>query len=119
MALPVRPLPTSSVTLKDGTKVAFRSLTRAEAIALRAFAVGSREDEAERQMIAGAMDASPDEVAAWYAATPSPDVGQLVEAIAIFSGLATEESIEKAKLAGETPAVTGYGTDPKSPTSEP
>ena len=96
--------------LDDGTEIAFRSLSRAEAITLRTF-VG-REDEAEVYMIAAGTDVPIEDAQAWYAATASEDVGRLVEAVAIFSGLATAESIAAANARGDA-VTTGDGADPK------
>lgn len=97
---PVRPLPTSSHVF-NGEEVHFRSLSRAEALHLQTFA--GREDEGELYMLMCAFDATREDAEAFSKGSTSKEVSKLMVAIAIFSDLASEATIEAARQRGELP----------------
>ena len=101
MPLPSRPLPTDEVEV-NGEFVRFRSLSRAEALKLQDYR--GREDEAEAFILAAALgDVSVDEAMAWRETTTTLESSKLIDAILVFSGLASE---------------AGTPEDPKPATSE-
>jgi len=97
MALPIIPLPSSSVEV-NGTAVTFRSLSRAEALSLQDYR--GREDEAEALILQWATGCTADEAQAFRDSTMTEEAGKLIDAILIFSGLAE-----------------GDGPDPKAATN--
>ncbi len=99
MALPVIPLPSSSVEV-NGTEVRFRSLSRSEALELKEL----RGDlaAAEVLIISKATGSTEEEAQTFREGTPTMEAGKLIDAILVFSGLAEEED-----------------TDPKADTNEP
>ena len=84
MSLPIVPLATSSVDVA-GTKVEYRSLSRAEVVSLAAF--GDDTNSAEVYMLARACSIDETEATAWREATSASVVNDLLEAIAVTSGL--------------------------------
>jgi hypothetical protein len=83
----------------NGEPVAFRSLSRAEAMQLQD--LRGREDEAEVLILSWATGCTPEEASAFRDSTPAKEAGKLTDAILIFSGLASDDG------------------DPKGDTSEP
>ncbi len=88
MALPVRELPTSSVTLGQDT-IEFRSLTMKEADAFRGFA----EDTfgASAFIVSTATGVSVEDAETWLGSVTFGDANTLVTAILTLSGLAGDE----------------------------
>jgi hypothetical protein len=101
-ALPPVPLAVGT-TLVGGTEVPIRSLTRAEALELRAMA---GEPDADRRgeifLIARGTGADATEAEAWWESSDPIAVGKLVEDIAVVSRLRGKD-----------------GTDPNAPASAP
>lgn len=97
MALPIIPLPSSTVEV-NGTEVHFRSLSRSEAMKLRD--MRGREDEAEVMVIAWATDCTEDEAKAFLDGTQTVEAGKLTDAILIFSGLAEGDDDPKDDMNG-------------------
>ena len=91
MALPIRPLPTSSVEV-NGAEVSFRSLSRAEALALQDYK--GREDEAEVFILVKATGCSEDEAQAFRSESLTRDAGLLIDAILELSGLTGDGSAD-------------------------
>jgi hypothetical protein len=86
-ALPAAPQRTGSVEVA-GTAVPIRSLSRAEALELRALASEADADRlGEVLLISLATGVSEDEAAAWWDASDAGDVQVLVQAIAALSRL--------------------------------
>ena len=86
-ALPAVPLAVGT-TLVGGTEISIRSLTRAEALELRALAGKPDADRlGEVYMIAKGTDVDPAEAEAWWSTSDPVAVGKLIEDIAIVSRL--------------------------------
>jgi hypothetical protein len=128
MPLPVAPIARGTVEVA-GEAVAIRSLTRAEALAMRDL---SGEDDANRLgeifLIAHGTDADgvllarPDpaavasaeaEAAAWWEASDAPDVQSLVSGIAILSRL-----LVKREADGKAPNPTQPASRPSGRSSK-
>jgi len=101
-ALPEAPLAHGEVEVA-GAMVSVRSLTRAEALALRAMA-GEPDADArgEVYLIARGLDIGEDEARAWWESSDPIAVQKLVHGIGVVSRLLGED-----------------GRDPNSPASEP
>ena len=84
MALPESPLATG-VAEVAGVQVAFRSLSRAEAVQLRDFA--GRTNDAEAFIVSAATGVSVEESAAWLGSVDVRTGGSLVDQILALSGL--------------------------------
>jgi hypothetical protein len=97
MALPVRELPTSSVTLGQDV-IEFRSLTMKEADAFRGFADDTLG--ASAFIVSSATGVSVDDAETWLGSVTFGDANTLVSAILTLSGLTGDD-------------------DPKPPGSEP
>lgn len=106
MSLPIRQLPTGTHTFSDGVSVPIRSLSRAEALQIRA--LGDDVTAVEIQCIQYATGASAGEAARWHSASPTADVEGLVNAIARLSGLDPDEG--KADAEGLHSANTTEST---------
>ena len=91
MALPAAPLARGTVEVA-GQMVEVRSLTRGEALEIRALA---GEPDADRRgeilMIAWGTDTSPEEAEAWWRASDPVAVQKLVRGIAVVSRLLAED----------------------------
>jgi hypothetical protein len=100
VALPIIPLPASVVDV-NGTPVAFRSLSRSEALALQDFR--GREGEAEVYILVKATGCTEEEAQAWRESTLTMEAGKLIDAILVFSGLAEgDETDPKAGTNGRS-----------------
>lgn len=112
MPLPVAPIARGTVEVA-GEAVAIRSLTRAEALAMRDL---SGEDDANRLgeifLIAHGTDCPEDEAAAWWDASDAPDVQTLVSSIAILSRL-----LVKKEADGKAPNPTQPASRPSGRSS--
>jgi hypothetical protein len=88
--------------------VAFRSLSRAEALHLNDYR--GREDEAEVFIIACATEASEDEVRTWRGEVDTDTAGLLIDAILVLSGLAERdaEGIVAPKVRPSRPSLNGH-----------
>lgn len=91
MALPAAPLARGTVEVA-GEMVEVRSLTRGEALEIRALA---GEPDADRRgevlMIAWGTDTSPEEAEGWWRASDPVAVQKLVRGIAVVSRLLAED----------------------------
>ncbi|HEX7277780.1 MAG TPA: hypothetical protein VF244_10440 [Acidimicrobiales bacterium] len=85
MSLPIYACAHEDVTLPDGQVVPVRGLSRAEAIQVRAAAPDNAA--MEKLTLSAGLDASADDIDAWYATTPTSVVEQLVDTIVRLSGL--------------------------------
>ena len=84
MALPIVPLATGTVTIGD-TEVAYRALSRADALKLNAYR--GREDEAEVVILMGGTGCTEAEAQAFREGNDTATAGLLVDAILVISGL--------------------------------
>jgi len=105
MVLPIKPLPTGSVTI-EGTDVPIRSLSRSEVLRLRTF--DGREDDAEPFIVAASTGVTEDEARDWLGSVDVVTGGELVGAILTLTGLSTDPQTGST---GEGPA--------ERPSSEP
>lgn len=103
--LPVKPLPTGSVTI-EGTDVPIRSLSRSEVVRLRTFE--GNEDDAEPFIVAAGAGVTEDEARTWLGSVDVVTGGELVFSILRLTGLASDP---QAGSTGEGPA--------ERPSSEP
>lgn len=104
MPLPALPLDTGSLTIR-GTTITFRSMSRADAIAL-----GQMSDDpagAEVLMLSSACGITPEEAAAWRAATMPPDVGALLDEIAVLSGIRKRKGADPKAAASSSSSSAG------------
>lgn len=84
VALPLIPLGTGEVAI-GGTPVTFRSLSRAEVVALAG--MGDDKDAAEVFILSRACGITEDEARDWRTKTDAPTVDELLKPIAVLSGL--------------------------------
>lgn len=87
MTLPIKPLPTGTVTI-EGTDVPIHGLSRADVMRLRNFK--GNEDEAEPFVIAAGTGVSEDEAREWLGSVDLITGGRLLEAIFALTGLTTD-----------------------------
>lgn len=83
-ALPTKALPTGSIDIA-GTSVAYRSLSRAEALQMQSFK--GREDEAEVFLLVHGTGCSDEEARAFRDNNDTETAGLLIDAIIVISGL--------------------------------
>lgn len=88
MGLPTVQVPKETVTLSDGQTVEVRSLTFKEYETLGKAKGGM---ETMVRATACATDSTPDEVRAWFDATPFEDVKQVVDAVNRISKMGEAE----------------------------
>ena len=88
MTLPIAPLPTGEVTIA-GTVVAFRSMSRAEALQLNGYK--GREDEAEVFILMSGTGCSEAEAEAFREGNDTATAGLLIDGILVLSGLAERD----------------------------
>lgn len=82
MPLPTPPLPTGTVDI-DGTAVPIRSLSRDEVVRLSSLDVA----EAEVLLISSGTSVTPEEATAWRKTVSAPVAHELLERIALLSGI--------------------------------
>ena len=99
MTLPIKPLPTGTVTI-EGTDVPIRALAYSEVMTLSR--LEDADEAAERFMIVCGTGVTEAEAAAWVTSTDGPTVERLLAAISALSGLTKDPS---AGSTGEGPAA--------------
>jgi hypothetical protein len=87
MALPVSPLATATVEIA-GETVEYRSLSRAQALALNGYR--GREDEAEVFILECGTGCTTEEAKEFRESNDTDTAGRLIDGILILSGLATD-----------------------------
>ena len=105
-ALPIKPLPTGSVTI-EGTDVPIRALSFTETKAM--VSLNDDTDAADVLVLTAGTGATDDEARAWLAGTDAATVNDLLLAILRLSGLASSDP--RSGSTGEGPA--------ERPSSEP
>lgn len=103
MALPINPLPSSSIEIA-GQSVAFRSLSRSEALKMQTF-VG-RVDDAEIFLLSCGTGCSEEEARAFRDGNDTVTAGLLIDAIIVLSGLTQKRGARGAE------APVGRGAEP-------
>jgi hypothetical protein len=83
-ALPTKPLPTASIDIA-GVNVAYRSLSRSEALRMQTFK--GREDEAEIFLLVCGTGCTEEEAQAFRDSNDTETAGLLIDAIIVISGL--------------------------------
>jgi hypothetical protein len=104
MPLPVKPLPTGSVTI-EGTVVAIRALSRSEVVQLRKYE--GNEDDAEPFVVACATGETEEEARRWLGSVSVETGGALLNEVLALTGLVDPQA-----------GSTGEGPDDREP-SEP
>lgn len=94
MPLPIKPLATDSLLI-DGQAVEYRSMSRAQALALASYK--GREDEAEVFILMSGTGCSQDEAKAFREGNDTETAGLLIDAILILSGLAKKAKVKGGK----------------------
>ena len=94
MSLPIKALATDSVTIA-GQAVEYRSMSRAQALALASYK--GREDEAEVFILMSGTGCSEEEAKAFREGNDTATAGLLIDGILVLSGLAKKGKGEGGK----------------------